>query len=205
MSIKQEQQRIIRQDFVDYLCLFVPLGKAEKESFLSIGEVIKLKKGTKFITSEEISDYVYFIWRGSIRGFYRHNEKEVTSWFAFKNEVITALPSFTLKIPSHDNFEVLENSILLKISREELHIRYDNYHKIERIGRLIVERYFAIMAEQLYQQYFMNAQERLDLFAARFGDNQLAIPLKYVASYLGITQETLSRLRNPKLNKVKEK
>jgi CRP/FNR family transcriptional regulator, anaerobic regulatory protein len=201
MSIKPEQQQIIKKDFVNYLSLFVPLNNIEKEDFLSIGQVVKVKKGTIFIVSNEVSNHFYYIWRGSTRGFYSHNEKEVTSWFAFSNEVITALPSFTQRIPSHDNFETLENSIMLKISYDEIQTFYNKYHRVERIGRLIVERYFAIMAEQLYQQYFLTAQERYKLFMVRFSDNYMSIPLKHIASYLGVTQETLSRLRSSTFNK----
>ncbi|HEY8937034.1 MAG TPA: Crp/Fnr family transcriptional regulator, partial [Cyclobacteriaceae bacterium] len=130
------------------------------------------------------------------RGFYNLDGKEVTYWFGFENTFVTSFYSFITKKPSVENIQLIEDCILWSISYENVHKLYDQHPDIERLGRIMNERYYVMLEERFVSNHFKEAKERYENLMVTSPHILQRIPLGYIASYLGISQETLSRIRS---------
>jgi CRP-like cAMP-binding protein len=95
-----------------------------------------------------------------------------------------------------ENIQLIEDCTLWGISHEHLQELYDKHKDIERLGRVMHERYYVRLEERFVNNHFKEARERYENLLSQSPHILQRVPLGYVASYLGITQETLSRIRN---------
>ena len=163
------------------------LGKALKK--------VELPKGSFLATEGQICQHVYFLEQGCLRGYYHLDGKEVTSWFAFEDSFVTSLFSFTTRKPGIENIQLIEDCVLWVIAYDDLQALYQQHIDMERLGRMIYERYYVMLEERFVANHFKEARERYASLLERSPHILMRVPLGYVASYLGITQETLSRVR----------
>lgn len=124
--------------------------------------------------------------------------KEITHWFGFENDFVTSLHSFITGEPSVENIHLLEDSILFSISKDSLTQLLNQYHEIERIVRLAYEKYYIRLEDRLINAQFKTATERYEKLLLERPHILERVSLGMVASYLGISQETLSRVRAKK-------
>jgi len=137
---------------------------------------------------------VYFISSGIARIFYYKDGEDVTEHFAFAGDVIVRAESLFTGEPTPKGIQALQEVELVAINAVKLFALYDSHHDIERLFRLIFEQEYVATIKRVERLQFQNATERyLDLLKATDLVNQ--IPLRYIASYLGITQVSLSRIR----------
>jgi CRP-like cAMP-binding protein len=155
-----------------------------------------LPKGAFLISEGKVCNHVYFLEQGCARGFYTLEEKEITYWFAFENMFLTSLYSFITRKAGAENIQLLEDCVLWSVSYEDLQKLYSTYPEIERLGRVIHEKYYVMLEERFLSIHFKEARERYDILLKNNPHILQRVPLGYVASYLGITQETLSRIRS---------
>lgn len=141
---------------------------------------------------------MYFLAAGLVRGFYYKEGKELTSWFAAENDIITSMSAFIKQETSKENIEALEDSTLYYLSYCQLQKTYEKYPELNRLGRLLTERYYIELEEHTLSLQFRSATERYQDFVLSKSNLLQRVPLKYIASYLGISQETLSRVRTKK-------
>jgi CRP-like cAMP-binding protein len=130
-----------------------------------------------------------------LRGYYDLDGKEITHWFSFEGDFFTSFHSFISQEPAVENIQLLEGSILWSISKEDLMKLLDQYHELERLLRIAYEKYYLRLEERFVNAQFRSATGRykdLLLQAPHFIER---VPLGYIASYLGVSQETLSRIR----------
>lgn len=153
-------------------------------------------KNSFLITEGKICDYVYFLERGCLRGYYNHDGKEVTYWFAFENNFVTSFYSFISRQPCVENIQLMEDCTLWAISYNDLQSLYNKHPDVERLGRIMHERYYVMLEERFVRNHFKEARERYEKLLTHAPHILQRVPLGYVASYLGITQETLSRIRS---------
>ncbi|TYP96281.1 CRP-like cAMP-binding protein [Tenacibaculum adriaticum] len=145
----------------------------------------------------EIENYISFIEKGIVRFLIpkEDKEKEVTFGFCFENEFVSAYDSFLTRTPSLYQLEALSDVSMWSISYSDLQEVYTQSFVGNVIGRLSTERLFLIKSKR--EQSLLNdtAEERyLKLFTDR--PNLIKeIPLKYIASYIGVTAQALSRIR----------
>jgi CRP-like cAMP-binding protein len=154
-----------------------------------------LKKGDYFLKTGRQCDRLGFVQSGLVREFVHTNSKEVTKWISTKGYFVTDLASFIFHSPARWNIEALSNCELYVIDR-------DNYRKIARelpgwpeLEKLFIARCFTILEERVVTHLALSAEER---YRQLFGLNKELfnqVPLQYLASMLGITPETMSRLR----------
>lgn len=150
---------------------------------------ILLKKG-------EICNNIYFIEKGLLRCYYEKNDEEISSWFMKENDVIISVKSFYNRTPSYETIAAIENTIVHGITYMQLEFLYKNYLEFNIIGRLLTTKYYILSEERIYSLRKERARDRyLSLLKTR-PDIIKRVPLKYIASYLGITLETLSRIRS---------
>lgn len=140
-------------------------------------------------------NHIYFMQSGCLRGFYNLDGKEATYWFAFENNFVTSFYSFNSGNPSFENIQALEDSVLWCLSHEELHQLYNQYPDIDRLGRISHEKYYMMLQERFISIHFKEAKERYTKLLDSAPHILQRVPLGYIATYLGISQETLSRIR----------
>ena len=144
----------------------------------------------------DFSDTVYFVYEGLVRIYYTKEDKEITNWFIKENMMFAATYSILTGEANYSNYETLEDTYVLKLKYNVLESFYAKYHSLEHLGRKIIEAYYGAFMKKTFDVLFLSAEERYSLFVKDHADLLNRVPLRYVASYLGITQETLSRLRS---------
>jgi len=105
--------------------------------------------------------FLNFLESGFVRAFYYKDGKEITSWFAFENDIVTSMYSFTAQKPSFENIEIIENSVLHSIHFDQLQQLYQQFPEFNLIGRLITEKYFIELEERIFSLQIKSAKERI--------------------------------------------
>lgn len=175
---------------------FCKLSNPAVKSMTAVLQKMELPKGSFLITEGKVCNHIYFLEKGCLRGFYNLDGKEITHWFAFENDFVTSFHSFITRKPCIENIQLIEDSILWCIAYDDLQILYNEHPDIERFGRLTNEHYYVMLEDRFVRNHFKEARERYENLASHAPHIIQRVPLGYIASYLGITQETLSRIRN---------
>lgn len=158
-------------------------------------EIKHYQKQDLLLKEGQIARYLFFAISGTVRTFYYHDGKDITSWIYPETIPFTAWSSFITQNSSFEYIEVLEPSIILSIQHENLLNLYKEHPSLERFGRLMVEEQFSFIDWYSKGYMFMTAKEKYEALLNFFPDVTLRVNLGHVASLLGITQETLSRIR----------
>jgi CRP-like cAMP-binding protein len=169
-----------------------------KTDFKELSKVLTFDKYTMLVQEGQYADKTYFIVQGCARAFYLKDGKDITDWFAFENDFMNSINSFFLNIPSPHYIEVLEQTTLLEISRDNMTILCDKYHDFDRLGRIATTKTMLRLQQRIVSVQFETALQKYENLLNIRPDITKRIPLTHIASYLGITLETLSRIRNPK-------
>ncbi len=155
----------------------------------------------KILSKGESSDTIYFITKGLVRIYYLKNNKEITNWIVNENMIFSGMYSVMLGEKNHSIYEALEDTYVLKIKTSTLESFYTKYHSIEHLGRKMIETYYGLFMKKTFDVLFLSADDRYTIFLKEHKKILKRLPLHVIASYLGIAQETLSRLRS-KVNSV---
>lgn len=138
---------------------------------------------------------VYFVKEGGARIFYYKDGNDITEHFAFENDIIIRAESLFTGLPTPKGIEAVDESVLFSLDSQTLFQLYDQHHDIERLFRIIFEKEYVKTIKRIENLQFKTATERyLELLEAT--DLVQKISLKHIASYLGITQVSLSRIRS---------
>jgi CRP-like cAMP-binding protein len=159
-------------------------------------EQVVLSKNEYLATEEKICRHLYFLQHGALRGFYNIDGKEITHWFAFEDDFVTSFHSFITQQPAVENIRLLEGCVLWAISKDNLNRLLNQHREIERLVRIVYERYYIRLEERFVNAQFKTAAERYQSLLVQTPHIIERVPLGYIASYLGISQETLSRIRS---------
>jgi CRP-like cAMP-binding protein len=158
--------------------------------------VKKYKKGAFLLKKGHVARDAHFIMNGSARCFYEYQGKDVTNYFAFENEGITSSLSFMTQKPSDEIIQVLEDTVVASISYNDLEALYKQNLEICNMGRKFIEGITIELEERIRVFQITAAQDRYDYILTHKPQIVQRVPLKYLASFLGITAETLSRIRS---------
>jgi CRP-like cAMP-binding protein len=186
------------QPLFHYIQTLSPLTSEAQTAIDESFEEIVLSKNDYLLNEGKTCKYLYFLVQGVARGYYILDGKEITHWFAFENDFVTSLHSFITGEPAVENIQVLEGSILYCISREKLRSLLNRFHEIERMVRIAYEKYYIRLEDRFLNAQFKTASERYDKLIIEAPHIVERVPLGMIASYLGISQETLSRVRGKK-------
>ena len=183
-------------NITDFLITLVPFTHDELNDILPHFEKEYVKKNTLLIKEGQVCNKLYFIEQGLGRSYYlKEDGKEVTQWFIGVGKFMSSADSFFNQSPSFYSLEVLEDSILYSISHEKMDLLLGKYHKMEKFIRLLSLEMFTKVVHKLNAIQFQTARERYDYMISEFPDVSHRVPLSQIASFLGMTQETLSRIR----------
>ncbi len=157
-----------------------------------------LPKRSVILKEGETCNRMFFIEKGFVRAFYYKQEQEVTSWFMQEDEFIISVYSFFNQKPSKENIELLEDSVLISIKFSDLQQIYKKFPEFNYVGRVLTERYYCLSEERLITMRMQSTREKYDMMMQTYPEIFNRAPLKYIASYLGMKPETISRLRASK-------
>jgi CRP-like cAMP-binding protein len=173
----------------------------EKEllkDFVDNFELVSYPKKTLVIKEYENIDKVSFIISGLVRIYYKKEDKEITTWLLSENSFFMPVYHIFTNRDNLNNYEALEDTIVLQSTYKKMEEVYEKHPMLERMGRKIVEAYYASYLHHTYNVLYLSAEERYKSFVNENADLLNRVSLKYIASYIGIKQETLSRIRGHK-------
>jgi CRP/FNR family transcriptional regulator, anaerobic regulatory protein len=181
-----------------HIKLFVPVSEKLAERITTIAELQHIAKGKFLHRPQQVCHHTYFINSGLLRTYYKKGNKDITDNFAAEGEWLTSIQSFMQNVPDYFYIEALEPSELLAIHVQALEECFQDFPEMERFGRLLLSKYFLEQSERILSLQFHSAKERYAFFCKTAGNKTARVPLGMLASHLGMTQETLSRIRSSK-------
>ncbi len=183
------------QHLVHFIKQIVPFTDEEiqKASYLFSDHL--LKKGELWVKEGEFKSEILFINKGMLRSYFIKYETERTFDLVIENQIITSSECYTKGLPSRDFIQAIEDTQLCMISKENLEILFAQSAKWERLTRLIFESY--ILGQEIRIRSFVaeTAQERYERLSTEQPELLKRTPQIYLANFLGITPQSLSRLR----------
>ena len=173
-----------------------------KEAIIKNLRIEKIKAGTVMLAEGAICTNLWFLSDGLFRAYHYINEKEITSRIMFSGHIVIAPGSFFTQTPSTESIEALTESIVAILPYTALQKIYQNFPEFNYQTRIITEQYFYKQEQRLYLLRKHNALSKYKYFLENYASFLQAIPQKYIASFLNISPETLSRTRS-RLSKMK--
>ncbi len=170
------------------------IDEADLETIVSNFKEVKIVKDKFALKQGNIATHFFFVKSGGLRVYFDHNDQQITSWIALENEFFTDLSSQKAQVPSKFNMQAIEDTILVTIHSDKMEQLYQQFPIWQAFGRLIWEANYRNLLEGVISFQTLSAEER---YLSAMTETTLLqrVPLKYLASYLGITQTSLSRLR----------
>lgn len=183
------------ENFLKYINGISKISNSTAQDIRECSSVINVPKNDILIPELSKSQYLYFITKGVVRAFFYHNGKEITDWFGMENMIIgPTIRNFPIKDTFH-SVETLEECELIRISFMDLEKLYEKHHDIERIGRQIAIQTILHLQYKIDSLQLLTAKERYENFITQYPNLINRVSLKYISSYLGMNQVTLSRVR----------
>ncbi len=179
-----------------YMIKRVAFSQQELDDILTYFKKEKILKNQILLQEGNTCHKLYFLEKGVGRSYYLNsNGKYITQWFFGEGNFMTSLESFFQETPSCSYMEMLEDSIVYSISKKDIDYLFEKYHTMEKFGRIIAIEMTTKISNKLNGIQFQTASDRYKYMLKEFPNISTRVPLGDIASYLGITQETLSRIR----------
>lgn len=165
------------------------------DAISAISSELHLKKRTELQAAGKTCKTIYFLKSGLARIYYLKDGIDITESFAIENQLIVRVESLFRNQPSRKSIQLLEDSELIAIDAVQLFQLYDKHHEIERLFRKIFENSYVETINRIESIQFQTAEQRYHNLTHEFPEIIRRVPQKYIASYLGITPVSLSRIR----------
>jgi CRP-like cAMP-binding protein len=178
-----------------YIQSYFGVTNEDLEKISSFFKPVSLKKGDYFLKTGRYSDRLGFLQSGIIREFVEVNDKEVTKWISTKGYFVVDLSSFIFQQPARWNIQALTDCELYVIDQKNYLEIGKSIPKWPVLEKLFIAKCFTILEDRILSHLSLSAEER---YTQLFDFNKElfnTVPLQYLASMLGMTPETLSRLR----------
>ena len=181
--------------FIDKILSITSISNQSKIDLSDKLKKLVLPKGHILVKPYSVCNHTYYVEQGLTRTFYYKDGKDVTDWFSLEDTFATSIVSFISGKPDRRGIELLEPSVLYSLSHDDLEDLCNKHHDVERLARLLISSGLVEMQKRFDDLHFATALQR---YKTLLEDKPALInraPLGMIASYLGITQETLSRMR----------
>lgn len=175
-----------------------PLSIESGESFFGAWKHWSTSKDFFLVREHAVCDYIYFIKKGIARIYYYKNDKEITEWIAMDGQFFLSITSFFERIPSYLIIQTIEPSEVYGVHHNDFMSLADRYHDVERLLRKMVTGSLILSQVRMDSIQFETAHQRYERLVKNSPQIIQRVPLSYIASFLGITLETLSRIRSSK-------
>ncbi|WP_247234604.1 Crp/Fnr family transcriptional regulator [Telluribacter sp. SYSU D00476] len=172
-----------------------PLSAIEVEALEKIIHRKQLPRNTDLLKVGQVSYHMYFVNIGLVRVYYHRDDLDVTDYFAIDQQFIGGVESLFTRQPSRKAIQLIEDSDLYYFSATDFEACCLKYHGIETAARKLATFAFLEGQQRIESIRFYSAKERYDELERKYPGISNRCPLKYIASYLNITQVSLSRIR----------
>lgn len=180
----------------------IDLTKEEVIFFTSLITYKKIPKKTRILEEGRICKYINYVYSGALRAYHiDKNGKEATIMFAVADWWVTDMFCFLNEKPAMVFIEAIEDSFIFQLSKEHLEKMFDNVPKFERFFRILMQNAYTREQLRVIENLSLTAEERYDSFLIKYPHIAKTVTQKQIASYLGITPEFLSAIRNSKSKK----
>jgi len=174
----------------------IDLTTVEEDYFISLLKEKTVQRKEQLVKEGEACTYINFVQQGALRAFYvDHKDNENVIMFAIRDWWITDMHSFANEKPAMLNIDALEESIILQLHKKDIDQLFNKVPKFERFFRILMQNAYVREQLRIVENLSMPAADRYDNFLKKYPQFAQRVPLKQIASYLGITPEFLSLLR----------
>lgn len=178
-----------------YFDQFQSVSAVSKLAISNITEAKVIKKNYDLQSIGHTCQTIYFLKKGVARIYYFKEEVDITESFSFENNLVVRYESLFSNSPSKKGIQMLEDSEILAINAKELFKLFNKHPDIERLFRKIIEGALVDQVNRIESLQFHSAEERYKALLKESPGVLQRVALKYIASYLGITPVSLSRIR----------
>lgn len=184
-------------DWLESFQKMTQLSDIELAAIMEMAKNATFSQGDFFSTPDNTCKQIAVLQSGIGRVYHLHDGKEITDYFntTTRNQLVSSFVSFLKRKPSREYVQFLTDSEVLVINYDQLQELYDRFPSFERLGRLMAERNYLLALERIESLQYHNATQRYESFLNLYPGLMNQIPHHYVASYLGVTPESLSRIR----------
>lgn len=166
------------------------------DGFFNKLKPLNLKKGDYFLTEGELCKKIALVTKGEFYSYYQKDGNDIIEDFCLEGCFLADYPAFINQARAQKNFKALEDSQLLTLSKEELDKLYQSNSAYERAGRLMAEYLFTGWESKLRDNIFLSPTERYIKLIKTRPDILQRVPQYLIASFLNITPQYLSQIRN---------
>jgi CRP-like cAMP-binding protein len=173
-----------------------PLPQEIMKIFLAAFQHWNVSKDHFLVREKEVADYIFFIRKGVARIYYYKGDKEITEWIAMDEQFFLSIISFFERTPSKLIIQTLEPAEVMGIHYNDLTRLAAQYHEVETLFRKMITGSLILSQYRMESIQFESAQQRYEKLLQNSPRIIQRVPLSYIASFLGVTLETLSRIRS---------
>lgn len=182
------------KEFRDFIKSKVAVHDADMDVILSLFKTKQVNKGQLILKRGQIADQYFYVKSGALRFFFGEFSEQMTAWVVFQGEFFTEISSLNPQKPTRFNIEAIEDTELIYINKREMEALYKQISAWQEFGRITWEAMAVRMIDQIISFQTLSAEERYLEFMAK-SEMIKRVPVKQIASYLGITPNALSRIR----------
>jgi len=187
---------VIEEHFIAHLQNIQEMSAESAEALRSLIKIHSYSNKTTLQEVESRCQTLYFIYNGAARIFYYKDDKDITEYFALSNSFIIRAESLFTGNSTSKGIEIVLPSIVISISSHPFFQLFEQHSDLERLFNALIRNSYLETLHRLGQIQFHNARERYLGLLNSSAEIVQNIPLKYIASYLGISQVSLSRIRS---------
>ena len=181
---------------IENINLYAPLSDREVSLLQQAVEKRVYQKNELIFTEGKISNEIYFVTKGCVRLFYNVDGMDKTAFFYTEGKFICAGESYTFNIPALENYQAVEQTELYIFTKSKIEVLLQAAPKFEIIARIATENELITCQKVIASFVTKSAEERyLDLLNTQ-GELFQRVPQQYIASFLGVSPETLSRIKS---------
>lgn len=187
---------------VEFLHSIQPLSEELKVYLYDYLRTDIIQKKVRLLRPGQICDRIYFVEKGLLRCFIRQGDEEICKWFMKEGDVVISVNSFFNQVPSTETIESMEKCELHSITFKQLQELYRRHPEFRSIGQQLTETYYCRSEVRADNLIMKTSDERyIDLIRNDPELQRKKVPDKYLASYLGMSLATYSRIKNQQKKK----
>ena len=189
-------------DLLETLGFIIPLPAPFQQRVNDEVITETFKRKHLLLRPRETARRLYFIRYGFLRAYFIDSSgKECTTWFMGKGDLMISVYSFFTQKPAYEYIEVLDECKLQSLTWNQLNSYYADFAEGNLLGRIVTQKYYLLSEERALFLRTQTPENRYEMLVERYPDIEQKTTQSNIASYLGISRETLSRIRRKKLQK----
>lgn len=182
------------QELAAFINSKISVQSDDLQLILSKFNVTALNRGQVILKTGQVANSYYFIKSGALRFYFGEGDDQLTAWVVTAGEFFAEISSLGPQVPTRFTIEAIEQTTLFCIAREDMEILYKTIPAWQEFGRITWENMAIRMINQIISFQTLSAEERYLEFMQN-PELMKRVPVKHIASYLGITPNALSRIR----------